>query len=441
MDSLNELRIVDGPIAVVCWILGISGMASLCALVVRARRDWRQGLAVVAALVVAAMALTAFIHWLLVDASSVIAENLPNEVLAASGIGVLGVVLAGAAIARVRLQPRMWGRRSLAVASAASTALLSGHLVNAYFGLNPTLADLTGQSLRNIRPFDPLLERSAASAVPLAEWSPPADGLPEFGQLRSVQIPATASGFLARRAYTYFPPAYFAPTRPELPVVLLMAGQPGNPSDWISGGRLKAKLDRFAAGHAGVAPVAVVVDPLGDPAANTLCMDTKFGAAESYLVRDVVPWAKRTLSVAQAPELWATAGFSFGGTCSIQLLAKYPNLFSGALAFAAEEEPSLAKDRSKTIQLGFDGEREAFESQVPARHFASRRYEGRLVYLAAGSNDQDFVRQARVIAEQARSAGAEVRTAVAQGEGHSWQMISKTWAEGIGLLAQRWGIG
>ncbi|MEA5456108.1 alpha/beta hydrolase-fold protein [Sinomonas sp. JGH33] len=440
MDALYDVRIVDGPVAVVCWVLALAGLGTLAVLAARPRKDpWHRAAIICLGAVVAAAAVTGVVHWLLVDIGNVFPEDLPAEVLVASGFGVLGVVLAVAALIRIGLARRAWRLRVFAVLSAAAMALLSGQLINAYFGLNLTVADLAGVSLSHIRPLDASLERPARPTAALAAWNR-SDVLPAHGELRTAKIPATSSGFSARPAYVYLPPAYFAPTRPELPVLLLVPGQPGNPSDWIVGGRLRHKLDRFAADHGGVAPVAVVVDPNGSPSANTMCMDTKLGRSESYLVQDVVPWVKEHLSVAADASMWAAGGFSFGGTCSVQLLAKHPELVGSALGFAAEQEPALAKDRAKTIDLAFDGDAAAFESEVPETFFASRRHDGLLLFLAAGSRDQDFTRQAKVIAGQAQASGVEVHEFSADGEGHSWEMIAKAWPSGLDLLARRWGI-
>ncbi|WP_136609719.1 alpha/beta hydrolase [Sinomonas albida] len=435
-----ELRIVDGPLAVACWTLAVAGAVLLVALAASpSLRSWGRPLVILGGAIAVTVAVTGVVHWLLVDVMNVFPEDLPVDVLVASGIGVFGVVLAVTAVVRLGLARRVWHRRAGAVASAAAMSLLAAQLVNAYFGLNLTFGDLAGVSLSRIRPLEGQLERAAAPAVSLASWSPQA-GLPPNGELRSVQIPAPTSGFKARQAYVYLPPAYFAPTRPELPVLLLIPGQPGNPSDWLSGGRLRHKLDRFAAAHGGVAPVAVVIDPNGSPSANTMCMDAKAGRAETYLVRDVVPWIRSHLSVTVDPRFWAAGGFSYGGTCSVQLLAKHPEIVSSALGFAAEQEPALAKDRTKTIDLAFDGDTAAFEEQIPARQFAERRHDGLLLFLAAGSRDQDFQRQATIVAGQARESGVDVHTALADGEGHSWEMIAKTWDAGMALLAARWGL-
>jgi enterochelin esterase-like enzyme len=441
MDALYQLRIIDGPVAVGCWVLGVAGATMLLAFAIAGRRrDWRRGVVLVAVTFVLAVVLTGVSHWILVDLLNVFPEDLPAEVLTASGFGVLGVLLAVLSLVRLGAARRVWGRRTVSVLAAAAIVLLSGQLVNAYFGLYHTVADLAGVSVAHTMQLEPALERSGSRSVPLQRWRRPPEGLPRTGDLRIAPIPGTVSGFKARPAYIYLPPAYFGPTRPELPVLLLMPGQPGNPSDWLTGGRLREKLDHFAEEHGGIAPVAVVVDPLGSPSANTMCMDTRLGAAESYLVQDVIPWIKTHLTVATSADRWAAGGFSFGGTCSVQLLAKHPNLVSAALAFAAEDEPALAKERSKTVDLAFDGDEAAFDAQVPAHFFAASRHDGSLLFLAAGSKDHDFQHQAAVIAEQAGASGVEVHHAMGDGEGHSWEMIAKTWPEGMSLLAQRWRI-
>lgn len=438
MDWLYELRVVDGPLAIACWTLGVAGAAFLVALTLLRSPRWRGELLLVSSVVVAVAATLAG-HWLLVDIVNVFPEDLPPEVLAWGGAGILGVVLCIVCIVRLGLARRAWGRRVAAVASAAAVVLLSAQQINAYFGLNLTVADLAGVSVNRIQAITADLERQAAPSVPLSAWTPPAD-LPQNGELRKVRLPNSASGFAARDAYIYLPPAYFAPQRPELPVLLLMAGQPGNPPDWLSGGRLRATMDRLAAKHGGVAPVAVVVDPIGAPSNNTLCMDTKLGRAETYLVDDVVPWIKQHLAVAVDARHWAAGGFSFGGTCAVQLLAKHPEAFGSALGFGAEKEPSLAKERRKTIDAAFDGDTAAFEAQIPAHFFALGGHEGQFLFLAAGTRDADFMAQANVVADQARGGGADVHVEFVAGEGHSWEMIAKAMPVGLDLLATRWGL-
>ena len=54
-------------------------------------------------------------------------------------------------------------------------------------------------------------------------WHPP-PGMPMTGAVYQVDIPGVRSGFAARPGYLYLPPAYLASPRPQLPVLVLLAG-------------------------------------------------------------------------------------------------------------------------------------------------------------------------------------------------------------------------
>lgn len=92
-----------------------------------------------------------------------------------------------------------------------------------------------------------------------SQWKPRGEVGAE-GVLASADIPVT--DFSPRTSYIYLPPAYFAHPRPLLPVLVLMAGQPGSPEDWVSIGHLKRRMDDFAAQHHGLSPIVVSVDQL-----------------------------------------------------------------------------------------------------------------------------------------------------------------------------------
>ena len=131
--------------------------------------------------------------------------------------------------------------------------------INAYFGLNRTVSDLLGTALSRIPALEAGLMRQPGQpdGASLDSWSPQGE-LPAGGALRRASMPGTLSGMDTREAYIYLPPAYFAANRPALPVLVLIAGQPGGPADWLTGGTIQAHMDSYAAAHGGVAPVVVI---------------------------------------------------------------------------------------------------------------------------------------------------------------------------------------
>ncbi|MCU1532072.1 MAG: esterase [Arthrobacter sp.] len=428
------------------WAAGIAGIGYLLwprADRSRPRRVLRAAAAALASTFLAA-ALVAGVHWLLIYAFSAFPEVLPLDVLAWSVPAVAAVLLLIARLRRVwrtRRPVRPWRRTAAATAAMLGVGMLSAVQINDYFGLNHTVSDLTGTAVARIQPLEDSLKRVPGSApgTSLARWSAPV-GLPEGGILRRASIPGTRSGFQSREAYIYLPPAYQASPRPALPVLVLFSGQPGAPADWLTGGALRSRMDRFAAEHHGVAPVVVVVDPNGSAAGNTMCLDSRIAQADSFLSKDVPAWIGRTLDVDPDYRQWAAGGFSFGGTCAVQMVTRHPEIYGAALAFSSEKEPAIAKERDKTIEAAFGGDTEAFERLTPLRLMSEQRFEGHGIYFAAGARDTEFMDYLATLSDAARAAGFTVETSAIANVGHSWQAASSALPGGLGFLASRWGI-
>jgi S-formylglutathione hydrolase FrmB len=199
-------------------------------------------------------------------------------------------------------------------------------------------------------------------------------------------------------------------------------------------------MDRFAAAHHGVAPVVVVVDPNGSASSNTMCMDSRIAQADTFLARDVPAWIDRTLDVDPDRRQWAAGGFSFGGTCALQMVTRHPEVYSSAMAFSSEQEPAIAKERGKTIEASFGGDTESFERLTPLRLMSERRYEGHGLYLAAGVRDPEFMGYLGVLSAAAKDAGFTVEAHGVENAGHSWLAASSGLPGGLDFLAARWGI-
>ncbi|MEC5178900.1 alpha/beta hydrolase [Arthrobacter sp. CG_A4] len=474
MDVIEDLRLVDGPVLWIAWAAGAAGLAYFLWQAVRRRRPgpgaaaWFTALLPVLAAVLLAAALLAVVHWLLIYVFSVFPEELPSEVLAWAVVVVTALLLwllrlwgswrrtaaapvqAGsaansaadvAANSAADSAAARWRATAVATVSLLGVVLLSAVQINAYFGLNHTLSDVTGTAVARIQPLEDGLKRAPESpaGVSLSRWTAPVD-LPDGGVLRRAGIPGTVSGFQSREAYIYFPPAYQSSPRPALPVLVLFSGQPGAPADWLTGGALRSRMDRFAAEHRGIAPVVVVVDPNGSPSGNTLCMDSRIAQADTFLSRDVPAWISQTLDVDPDRRQWAAGGFSFGATCAVQMVTRHPDTFGAALAFSSEKEPALAKERDKTVAASFGGDTEAFDRQTPLSLMKERRYEGQAIFFGAGVRDPEFIGYMELLSGAARTAGFAVEARNIPNAGHSWETASRGLPAGLDFLAGRWGI-
>lgn len=153
---------------------------------------------------------------------------------------------------------------ALALLSVVATSAVK---VNAFYGYRPTLAGVMGLRAANevdiadVSRSVPLVTAPAGTPMS-AVWHSPSD-MPAGGRIAHVDIPGRVSGFLARPAWVYLPPAYLASPRPRLPVLVMVPGQPGGPEDWFLAGHLAKVMDRFAEAHDGLAPQVVVTDVTG----------------------------------------------------------------------------------------------------------------------------------------------------------------------------------
>jgi S-formylglutathione hydrolase FrmB len=356
----------------------------------------------------------------------------------------IGVAAATAGVAITLLRGR---RRPLSGIGVALSAVLvvaaAGNQVNVQFGQFPTPRSLLGLPASNQVDMGRL---SPAAAVTVsrpngraldATWRAPA-GMPPSGAVSEVSIPGTVSGFAARPAWLYLPPAYLASPRAQLPVLVLLAGQPGSPRDWLDGGGLAATMDRFAAAHHGLAPVVVVPDNLGSVIANPLCLDSRLGRVQTYLTLDVPAWVQTHMQIDGTPGSWAVGGSSAGGTCALQLALNAPALYPTFLDVSGQTGPTLG-DRARTVAAAFGGNTSAFAAVEPLDQLARHRYAVTSGCFVVGSADTLYRPQAQQVTAAARHAGMNVRYQEVPG-GHDWRVGAQALDAALPWLATRMHI-
>ena len=276
------------------------------------------------------------VAWLVSDVFMVFGVSLGWPVIftIAGGIAGVGFVIAAAVTLR-------GVRRALAVVLVplvlASTALG----VDSIYGEYQTIGNLVGYT-----PYPPLGSVTVRKAsMSVGEWRDKArkgalPSMPDSGRVFAVDIPNTESKFKARKAMVYLPPAALSGRPPALPVMELLAGQPGSPGRLIDAGNIAATMNAYAAEHDGLAPIVLAPDQNGSAMHNSLCADTTRGNAETYLTKDVVNWATTTLPVAKSARMWAMGGFSQGGTCTTQLVPRHPDIYGAMLPSVGSSSPS-----------------------------------------------------------------------------------------------------
>ncbi|QNE47041.1 hypothetical protein F1C58_09115 [Glaciihabitans sp. INWT7] len=428
-----DLRLETGPFPIVVYALALVALAVLAT-----RRPLRRWLPVQLLGGLAGAGVGLVLAWLVSDVwnSFGVALTPITRLWFALGVGGIGFAIAGL------WRARAW-RVVLGSASVFLFALAVAIGVNVDVAEFPTLGSALGVSsiAKLALPASTPTPTPTSTAIEtLAQsWHAPA-GMPKVGTLGSVTIPATISHFAARSALVYLPPAALVAGAPRLPVLEMLSGQPGAPSNLITSGAMETILDQFAAAHAGLAPIVVIPDQLGAPQLNPMCVDSALGNSASYLTQDVPNWITHHLHVLPARADWAIGGFSQGGTCSIQLGAKFHALYGNIFDISGQLVP-FRTSLALTVAKGFGGSPAAYAAAAPVALLAAGApYSDTLGVFFVGQNDTRYGAASVTVSNAARAAGMTVHYEQSPGTAHDWHTVQFALRQGIPILAARWGL-
>ncbi|WP_105033825.1 alpha/beta hydrolase [Cryobacterium aureum] len=416
-----DLNLIDAPLLAVLY--GVTGLALL--LVLLGPTGVRRAVMTVIGAVVGAAA-----AWLLAWLVSDIWD--PWGVSLSIGTRLWTVTLgAGIAVVLLNLRGQVRWRRVVSICALPLCLLSAAAGINADIGQFPTLRVALG--LVGYQPLDQALATARSEAQSASTDSP-------TGIVGTVTIPATVSGFAARSALVYLPSAATGNNPPALPVVEMLSGQPGSPSDVFTAGGLAGILDRYAQAHSGLAPIVVVPDQLGAPDRNPMCVDSKLGNAASYLTVDVPNWIHAHLHVVAQPAGWTIAGFSQGGTCSIQLGAAHPQLYGTIFDISGELVPSNGSE-AHTVATGFNGSAASYAAAAPSAILAAHApYADLAAIFVVGDGDMRFLPEVHAVVDAAERAGVDSRLFESSGTAHDWHTVDYAWTTALPIIAARTGL-
>jgi len=420
MSEMLDWQLVYGPLPAV--LTALAAVAGLSLLIRRDRRWWLRVVPFVAGTSVLG---TFLLVWIMDDLWRPFPDKLPLRVAYWTGAVLFAVGLAVAGMPKTR-----WWRRSAAVVAVLVVLATAVMKINAVYGYYPNLRAALGLPLKNEVAFASV-SAPVNAPQPLSEWQPPVN-MPAKGVVTQTAIPSPT--FPARNAYLYLPPAYQVNPRPLLPMLILLAGQPSAPVDWVNGGGIADIMDQFAATHHGVAPIVVMPDATGGGLNNPLCADTKVGGmSETYLTKDVPTWLKANLQV--RPDRWAIAGLSYGGTCAIQLALRHPDVLPSFIDMSGQSEPTLGS-RAQTVRDLFGGDENAFRQINPADLLATHKYPDSAGVITVGRSDREYGQQQRKMLELCQHNGLDVTWHEVPGA-HNWQAWTGGLQASLDWLAKR----
>jgi enterochelin esterase-like enzyme len=428
-DFLLDINIVVGP-----FLITVFAIAAAFFLYLLGRGDgWSWVLTVIVVLIVGVI-VGGGILWLAVN----VLDSFDGPVIDATWLWV-PAAFAGCTLAIWNLWHSRWWRKVIAVLAIPVFSVTAMLGINAAYGIDTTIGALLGISTTGTIDLE---EPDPATAVDPTEplyltWTPPTD-LPAKGSIGTPDpaVPNANSGFQARPAQLYLPPAALVQDAPRLPLVIMMMGQPGDPDATFIG----AVLDEYAAKHDGLAPIALVVDQLSDPTQDPLCLDTDLGKVETYLMQDVVPWAKANLNVLQGRQFTTVAGYSNGGQCAAYFGAKYFDVFGNILAISPVEYQG-AQQSDDVLSTIFRGDQAAYDAVKPANIMASHApYPDTTAIFTAGENDSGFAPGAKRLADAAQRAGMATTIYLVPNADHGASGLNGGLDKGFEVLYPRLGL-
>ncbi|HEY5230162.1 MAG TPA: alpha/beta hydrolase-fold protein [Galbitalea sp.] len=403
--------------------------AFICWLIWAGRRDWRWLLVGAATGGLAGIGLT----WWFGDEEGILGVP-PTQVDRWWAI----VTFVGVGIVVVSIIRRHWAMRVVAVVAALSFGVAGGLAINRDGGLFPKIADVLGVSdipTLNLSAMGPPRAATRFNDNLYRAWVAPA-GMPGRGIYGNVTIPGVKSHFNARPAIVYLPPAARVADPPALPVLIVMSGQgPGAaPYNVVDAGHFISTMNDLARTHHGLAPIVVIPDQLRSPTNNPMCVNGPLGNSATYLTVDVPRWVRKHFRVENGARAWTVAGFSEGGTCSVQLAAKDPNLFGSFIDVSGQRAPELGSVRA-TVQRGFRGDVASYLAALPENIMRKHgQYADTEAFLATGANDFRYGPALPVVASAAKRAGMHVTIYVVAGASHDWSAAARGLARGARWL-------
>jgi len=321
---------------------------------------------------------------------------------------------------------RAWRTGVGTTASGLLVILAATAAVNTYAGYVPNVAALrtTMAGWGVVEP--PPSHRDAPSAR---------DGSATTGSVTSTPVTAPDLGMADGTTWVYTPPGFDPAAATRYPVVYLVHGSPGRPSDWFAAADSANVMDTLLTAHL-VQPmilVSVDVNGTGPSARDTECLDSTRGGAqvETYVTDVVVPWVDENLPTVPDRAHRAIGGMSSGGFCALNLGLRHLDTFSAIMALEPYGDPGDGGRRMLATQQELD-------ANSPSHYLPTMDFpEPVAVFLDSGTESPRSDRETnRRLAAVLTERGQTVELREERGQGHTWAMVRAGLPYGLTFLSE-----
>jgi S-formylglutathione hydrolase FrmB len=321
-----------------------------------------------------------------------------------------------------------WPRRICGVVAVLLAVVSAGSAVNQTFAYYPTFDRLFGKSANHFL--------NSAQLSAMRTQVARTGQLPGHGATLSIEIPGKNLKFTPRPAYVWVPPAWFARNHPQLPVIELLHGTPGDPSNWTKSSYADATALAIAEQHHGVAPILVMPDINGSWGADSECVNSAmYGDVETYLTQTVPQFMRKNFNAKMDPGSIAIAGLSEGGLCATTLALNNPKVYVAFGNYSGDESPTYQNDsQQQTIQTLFGGSQASYDAHNPPYILTHQRFTGLAGWFEVGAQDSGSLQAARALHGMASSAGIDSCLATPPGQ-HNFDLWTQAFKDSLPWLS------
>jgi S-formylglutathione hydrolase FrmB len=316
------------------------------------------------------------------------------------------------------------------------TAVMAFVLVNKQYQYYPTVGSLFGVNAQNqvsLKQLQDIRERARGEH---------GGALPTHGFTIQIPIPGKQSHFIARDAFVWVPPVWVADEKVKLPVVELLIGTPGAPSDWTRAAMADITARKFADTHNGKAPIIVMPDENGSFSGDTECVDSRRGNAETYITVDVPEFMRTHFNAQKGKGSLAIAGLSEGGMCSLMLTLRHPTEYVAFADYSGLTSPTVteAVDPPVAIRELFGGSQAAYNQHDPLYLLRQQKFPATAGWFEVGTADSAPLAAQRALVPLARNAGILTCAVEVPGEGHDFTLWERAFRESLPFMSWRLGL-
>ena len=345
--------------------------------------------------------------------------------------------------AAVHWRHRRWRFVGTALLALVLLGANVGDSVNVHYGYLPNLESLWGgyrgadQSTWShviaARYRQEVAMKSAATTTPA-----PSAAVQPHGSVVTASIPGPVSGFRARAAQVYLPPAWVSRPSLKLPVLVMLHGTPGSPVDWTRSAGADVVSDQWAARHGGVAPILVMPDINGRFWGDSECVDGPNGNVDTYLSVDVPNWIRSNLHPAQGPQRWAVGGLSEGGMCAMNVTLRHPQVYATFLNFSGDAHPTHRGGMETLFTGGHVARAAQVKAYDPMQLLTGYTHpKGVTGWFEVGTGDGPLLRAARDMHQLAQQRGIDTHLVEVPNGRHDFRMWRRSFQDAYRWVAPR----